>query len=190
MRYDNRWKKDKNISAKLQLEIVSDATISSLHIANGKNIPLIIINTTAYPEIERAIVAHTSVEKGHISTVWGKSTDDTFITLQFTLADPVPIEFFVAFNVEKQGGLVDLIIHSQLLYIQPGKPKDRLSNTMDSPRLMIEVPSTHFLNEWQLIFERVMTKHFRKRGLSKKDAKNAALEFYKEWGLMRNFRMK
>lgn len=190
MRYDNQWKKDKNISAKLQLEIISDASITSLHIANGKNIPLIIVDTIAHPEIERAIIAHTSVQNGHISTIWGKSTDDRFITLQFTLVDPVPIEFFVAFNVEKQGGLVDLIIHSQLLYIQPGKPRDRLSNTMDSPRLMIEVPSTHFLNEWKLIFQRVMTKHFRKMGLDRKDAKNAAIDFNKEWGIMRNFRMK
>lgn len=77
----------------------------------------------------------------------GKSTDDKFITLQFTLEHPVATVFFVAFNVEKQGGLVDLIIHSQLLYIQPGKPKDRVSNTMNSPRLMVEIPSTHFLND-------------------------------------------
>lgn len=190
MRYDNQWKKDKNISEKLQLEIISDASISSLHIANGKNIPLIIVNTLAHPEIERAIIAHTSVQNGHISTIWGKSTDDRFITLQFSLVDPVPKEFFVAFNVEKQGGLVDLIINSQLLYIQPGKPRDRLSNTMSSPRLMIEVPSTHFSSEWKLIFQRVMTKHFRQLGLNRKDAKNAALDFYKEWGIMRNFRMK
>jgi hypothetical protein len=69
------------------------------------------------------------------------------MTLQFTLVDPVPVEFFVAFNVEKQGGIVDLIIHSQLLYIQPGKPKNRLSNTINFPRLMVEIPSTHFSNE-------------------------------------------
>ena len=152
----------------MQLEIVSDASITSLHIANGKNIPLIIVNTIAYPQIERAIIAHTSVQNGHISTIWGKSTDERFITLQFTLVDPVPIQFFVAFNIEKQGGLVDLIIHSQLLYIQPGKTKDRLLNSMDSPRLMIEVPSSHFLSEWQLIFQHVMTKHFRGMGLNKK----------------------
>ena len=190
MLYNNQWKKDKSISSKLQLEIVSDASITSLHIANGKNIPLIIVDTMVYPEIERAILAHASVQNGHIRTIWGKSTDDKFITLQFALVDPIPIEFFVAFNIKKQGGLVDLIIHSQLLYIQPGKPRDRLSNTLDSPRLMVEVPSTHFLSEWKLIFQRAMTKHFREMGLNKKDAKNAAFDFYKEWDIMRNFRMK
>jgi hypothetical protein len=35
-----------------------------------------------------------------------------------------------------------------------------------------------------------MTKHFREMGLNKKDAKNAAFDFYKEWDIMRNFRMK
>lgn len=190
MRYDNKWKIDKGISEKLQLEIVSDALVSSLHIANGKNIPLIIINTLAHPVVETAILAHASVQNGHVRTIWGKSKDDRFITLQFSFVDPVPKEFFVAFNIEKQCGLVDLIINSQLIYIQPGKPRDRLSNTMSSPRLMIEVPSIHFLKEWKLIYLRVMTKHFRQMGLNKKDSKNATLNLYKELDILRNFRMK
>lgn len=174
----------------LHLKIVSDAVISRLHVVNGKNVPLIIVDTTDLPEVERAILTRPTEKDGHANTKWGKSVDDKYITLVFSFLDPVPIDFFVSFNAEKQGGLVDLIIHSQLLYLQPGKPGDRLSSTMSSPRLLVEVPSRHFTKEWNLIFQRVMAKRFIKMGLKKKDAKKAALDFHKEWGIIREFRLK
>ncbi|MGZ9586650.1 hypothetical protein [Paenibacillus marinisediminis] len=190
MIFKKGWEKDKSISTMSHLTIVSDAAISSLHVVNGKNVPLVIVDTTDLPEVERAILTHTTIKNGHVNTKWGKSAADKYITLVFSLLDPVPIEFFVSFNAEKQGGVVDLIIRSQLLYIQPGKPGDRLSNTINSPRLLVEIPSTHFSKEWNLIHQRIMTKRFIKMGLKKKDAKKAALDFHKEWGIIREFRLK
>ncbi|MDU7251950.1 MAG: hypothetical protein E6274_06410 [Clostridium sp.] len=190
MTFDNKWRVDKKMFSKTYLDIVSDASITSAHIANGKNIPLIILDTTNYQDIEQAILFHASVEHGRVSTIWGKSVNNNVVTLSITLINPVPVEFVVAFDVQKQGGLIDLIINSQLLYIQPGKPKDRLYNTMNAQRLIIEVPSTHFVNQWEKQFTKVMTKYFRKKGLSKKAAKNATIDLHNEWGIMRNFRIK
>ena len=39
-------------------------------------------------------------------------------------------------------------------------------------------------------FTKIMIKHFRKKGLSKKKAKSAVIELHKEWGIIRNFRLK
>jgi hypothetical protein len=190
MIFDSNWKFDKEILKKIHLDIVSDASITSMHIANGKNIPLIIIDTTNHQDIEQAISFHKGVEYGSVTTRWGKSINDKIITLTITLKSPVPIDFVVAFDIQKQGGLIDLIINSQLLYIQPGRQKDRLSNTMNSQRIMIEVPSTHFSDEWKKIFTKVTIKYFRSKGLSKKAAKNAADNLYNEWGIFREFRIK
>src|SRR3989442_15728179 len=49
------------------------------------------------------------------------------------------------FDIEKYGGLVDQIIHSEGVYIQPGRPGDRLSTTFDNPRVLAEVTSRAFL---------------------------------------------
>lgn len=190
MTCDNKWRVDNEMSSKLFLGIVSDATISSVHIANEKNIPLIILDTTNHQDIEQAISFHDGIETGRVNTIWGKSIDNKIVTLKIDLIKPVPKEFVVAFDIQKQGGLIDLIINSQLLYIQPGKPKDRLSNTMKAQRLMIEVPSTHFEGEWKKLYCEVMFKYFRKQGLSKKAAKNATNALYIEWGVIRNFRIK
>jgi hypothetical protein len=190
MIFNKEWKRDKKIYSMLHLKIISNAAISRLHFANGKNVPLIIVDTTDLLEVERAMLTHSTVKDGHVNTQWGKSTDNKYITLVFSFLDPVPVDFFVSFNVESQGGLVDLIIHSQLLYLQPGKPGDRLSSTMDSPRLLVEIPSRQFKKEWDLIFQRVMEKRFIKMGLKKKDAKKAVLEFHNEWDIIREFRLK
>ncbi|MFT8348559.1 hypothetical protein [Clostridium saccharoperbutylacetonicum] len=190
MIFDSNWKVDKEILKKIHLDIVSDASITSMHVANGKNIPLIILDTKDHQDIEQAMLFHEGIDHGYVSTTWGKSKNDKIVTLTVGLVSPVTINFVVAFDIQKQSGLIDLIINSQLLYIQPGKPRDRLSNTMNAKRLMIEVPSMHFSDEWNKIFNKVMTKDFRKKGLSKKAAKNAVIELHNEWGIIRDFRIK
>lgn len=190
MTSDDKWIVNKDFSSKVCLELVSDASITSLHIANGKTIPLVILDTTNHQDIEEAISFHSSVQHGHVKTIWGKSTDNKVTCLAVTLIDPVPKEFVIAFDTQKQGGLIDLVVTSQLLYIQPGKPKDRLSNTMDAQRLLVEVPSAHFAEEWKKIFDKIMTKYFKKKGLSKKNAKRAAIDLHDEWGIIRDFRLK
>ncbi|MDO0822532.1 hypothetical protein [Desulfosporosinus nitroreducens] len=190
MTSDNEWIVDKDFLSKTRLNLVSDVAITSAHIANGKTVPLVILDTTDNRDIEEVILFHGSVQQGHVKTRWGKSRDNKVICLIFTFINPVPKEFVVAFDTRKQGGVIDLIIKSQLLYIQPGKPKDRVSNTMDAPRLLVEVPSTYFANEWKKTFDEIMTRYFRKQGLSKKKAKSAATDLHNEWGIIRDFRLK
>ncbi|MEK4663019.1 hypothetical protein MHH93_14035 [Priestia sp. FSL H7-0729] len=182
-----KWTKDKN-KTRLQIDVVSNASISRPDYANGKNIPLLIVNTTDHLEVEKAIVTEPTQEYGRVNTKWGKSTDRKKISLVFSFIEPIPVEFFVFFDIEKQGGLIDLIVHSQLLYLQPGTIGDRLSNNLNSPKVLIEVPSRHFKKEWKLIFENTLKKNFIKQGLKKREAKLAALDFQKEWETIRGFR--
>lgn len=186
----NEWHKDRNIYTKPCLDIISDASISSVNIANGKNIPLVILDTTEYKEIEKAILFHSGINYGKITTIWGKSSDDTLVTLWVNCLEPVPVEFVIPFDVENKVLLIDLIIKTQLLYIQQGKPGDRFKNTMNSPRIMIEIPSTHFYNEWYKLYEKYFTKHFQKKGMNRKIAKSTAVKLYSELSKIRDFRIK
>lgn len=69
-----KWTKDKN-KTRLQIDVVSNASISRPDYANGKNIPLLIVNTTDHLEVEKAIVTEPTQEYGRVNTKWGKSTD-------------------------------------------------------------------------------------------------------------------
>ena len=77
------------------------------------------------------------------------------------------------FDPARQGILVDQTVRSEALYIQPGRPGDRLANTMDSPRLLIEVPAKQFAREWDKIFQKAMVGELRNRGLKRVQAKRA-----------------
>lgn len=186
----NEWHKDRDIYTKPYLDVVSDASISYADIANGKNIPLVILDTTKYEEIEKAILFHRGIDCGKITTIWGKSYDDTLVTLWVNFLEPVPVEFVIPFDIENKALLIDLIIKTQLLYIQPGKPGDMFKNTMNSSRIMIEVASTHFYNEWYKLYEKYFTKYFQKKGMNRKIAKNTTVKLYSELSKIRDFRMK
>jgi len=59
---------------------------------------------------------------------------------------------------------VDQIIHSEGVYIQPGRPGDRLSTTFDNPRVLAEVPSREFQAEWDRMLRKAMRKRFQSTG--------------------------
>jgi hypothetical protein len=85
------------------------------------------------------------------------------------------------FDLAKYAGLVDQVVRAQSLYIQPGQPGDRLVSTMDGKRLLIEVPSRDFRPEWDRIFRKATVADFRRRGLARAQAKQAADQFMVEW---------
>lgn len=184
----NRWR-DK-ISSGDVVEMVSDGIIYTANIANGKAIPLVILNTINHINIEQSITLHVGIKTGHVRTLWGKSKDNRKIILNINIVEPSPSKFAIIFDILKQSGLVDIIIQSQLLLIQPGKPGDRLKTTMNNPRLLIEVPSSHFFNEWLRIYTKAYIKHFKNLGYDKKTAEKMAIALRKEWGAVRDMRLK
>jgi hypothetical protein len=77
--------------------------------------------------------------------------------------------------------VVDQIIQAQGVYLQPGRPGDRLATTLDKGKILVEVPSRNFRAEWDRIFSKQLGKKFRKEGLSRQEAKRATESFLKEW---------
>ena len=54
------------------------------------------------------------------------------------------------FNVADQGGVVDQIVQAQGVYILAGRVGDRLANTLDKGRILVEVPTKEFKKEGTL----------------------------------------
>jgi len=182
------WHKGK--IPKTVLEVVADATINSIDFAQGRTVPLVILDTTNHPEIVKAIEVHCDVSNGNVKTTWGKTKDEKFISLIVELLDPFPAAFTIVFSAYPQAGIVDIIVSSQLLFIQTGKPGDRLKHDLFKPKLLIEVPSEQFASKWKELYLRIMTRRFRKLDYSKKVAEKLANDFYNEMRIVRDMRMK
>ncbi len=183
----SKWHKEAiqlgNKAEKEPVPIVSDAAVATRGLADGRIIPVLIIDTSFRPDIEDMIRAHKHIGAGDAKSVWSIPSrfDKSRIFLVLTMIKPSRCVIILEFNIARQGGVVDQIIHAQGLYIQPGKEGDRLSSTIDNERILVEVPSRHFRKEWDDILRKAITKDFQRKGLSRNDAKKATESFIKEW---------
>ncbi len=94
------------------------------------------------------------------------------------------------FDLSTWAGSVDQIVMTQAVYIQPGRPGDRLITTMDHGRLLIEIPAREFRDEWDRIFRKSAADKFRREGMNRAQAKQAAEGFMKTWRETLSMRMR
>ena len=161
---------------KRPVPIVADAAMASGLIGDGRLIPLVILDTSTRPDIDAMILAHDRFGPGDMGSIWCKSGlfDRDHIRLVLEPLKPVRCVIILEFDLPKQAGLVDQIVHTQALYLQAGRPGDRLSSTFDHPRIVTEIPCTDFLGRWNSIMRNALARDFRKRGLPKRRALSAA----------------
>lgn len=172
--------------------VVWDGAIATIGVAEGVMIPLVILDTSNRPDIEDMIAAHKHLGgQGDVKSIWaappGWAQDR--IRLVLTMLRPSRCVFIMEFNLVKQGGLVDQIIRAELLYVQAGRPGDRIATNIDADRVIAEVPSADFRREWDELYRKALIKNFRQGGMKKRDAIAAVDHFLREWREIGSHRM-
>jgi hypothetical protein len=172
--------------------IISDAAMMTRGIADGRLLPLIILDTSGRPDIEDMIRAHEHFGPGDVHTYWVAPSrfDRSRVRLVLKVTKPSQCVVVLEFEIVRQGVIVEQIIQSQGLYIQDGRPGDRLRTTFDHQRILAEVPSREFRPEWDRMLRKALVKDGRRRGLSRGDAKDATDRFLAEWRDLTSRRMK
>lgn len=164
------------------VRIINDAAVATVGVGESRLIPLVIIDSAERPDIEELVRVHEHLPPGDVSVQWGhlkKGSDRIALILRFTR--PTELLLVLEFDIVRQGILVDQALSSRALYLQPGRDGDRLSNTLDAKKILIEVPNTGFQKTWDEILFKHMVKDFRRRGLSKHEAKEATKAVIDEW---------
>ena len=163
------------------IPIISDAGLASKSIGDGKMMPVLILDTSKRPDVEYLIKNHINLPSGDATTAWGriKGQSDS-LALIFNFSRPSDLSFVLVFEIEKQGILIDSILKSRGVYLQAGRIGDRLVNTMDNPRVVVEVPDTGFSEKWGKIWEESIVRSLKRKGMSKKQAKKACSEVISE----------
>jgi hypothetical protein len=167
-----------------EVPIVADGAIMSEGIADGKLLPLIILDTTNRPDIDEVVSAHQNADvSGDVDTSWLKRSwrDRSHLRLLFEFIQPVACTAIVSFELRRHAPFVDQIALNEGLYIQPGRPGDRLKNTLGSPRMVVEVNCEHFRPFWEPMFLREAAKKLHRDGMRMRDAKRAAPQLVTEW---------
>ncbi|WP_430398124.1 hypothetical protein [Ferrovibrio sp.] len=171
------------------VNIVADAAIATGPVGDGRLIPLAILNTISRPDINEMIRIHEHLPPGDVIHQWGSVIDDANkIVLLLNFKRPAEITAWVIFDVFKQAGLIDQILNVKALYIQGGKEGDRFSTTIDSPRILLELPESGFREPWDKIYLSHTVKKIRSEGFSRQEARKFAKEFirqHREFGQLR-----
>ena len=173
------------------VEIVGDGAISTVGVGDGRMLPVLILGTHQRPDIVEYIQLHQHSGPGDVNVQWGEMREhpDT-VLLILSFIRPVQMKVIVAFDLRRNHGfLVEQILFTNGVYIQAGASGDRLKNTMDRPRIVIEIPDTGFRRRWDRLFLQHTVKVLRERGLDRKQAKAAAPEAIAQLREIGSFRM-
>lgn len=191
----NHWHKVKTILPNQvdgePVPIVADGAIATVALGEGRLIPLLILDTSKRPDIEDMVKAHKYLPPGDVKSLWGripKSESPVSLILQFQR--PSEVLIILEFNITNQGLLIEQILKAKALYLQPGRPGDRPSITMDKPKIIVEVPDSGFQKEWKKIWLKELTKMFRTKGLRRVEAKLAAETAIHEIQTISNFQIR
>ena len=191
----NKWHKADialpNLESAKPVPIVGDGAIATVILGEGRTIPVVIIDTSERSDVEDLVKAQEQQPPGDVQRQWGRlSRSKRYIALVLAFERPSNILLILEFDIVKQGILIESILTTKALYIQPGRKGDRLSSTLDNNRILVEVPELGFREEWRKIWHKELEKHFRKEGLKRDDAREAAKTVISQLHEISRFRMR
>lgn len=163
------------------VSIVGDAAIAMHGVGEGRMIPLVILDTGERPEIVEYIRIHQFAGLGDVRVTWAQALNrEDCVSLMLSFLRPMEFSFAILFELRKAHAiLVEGVLRSGSLYLQAGSKGDRVSHTLDRPRVIIEVPDTGFRPHWQKICLVYLAQKVRASGVGRQEAKRLALEQYR-----------
>lgn len=171
--------------------IVADGAVATTAVGEGRLILVLILDTSKRPDIEDLVKAQARLPAGDGKSQWGRpyrSKSEIALVLRFER--PINALVILEFNVADQGILIEQILKAKSLYLQPGRKGDRLTSTLENPRMLVEVPELGFSEEWKKIWPKEVAKKFRKLGLKRRDARAAAEKVISDIQEFSGFRMR
>ena len=175
---------------KRPVPIVGDAAIGAGRLADGRMVPLLIVDTSSRPELDELIRVHEHLPPGDVDSTWAPvDGSDRRVALILSFKSPVKTVALLEFDIVEQGILVDQIAAAKLFYLQAGRAGDRFVTSMNAPRIFVEVAATGFREHWDKHFHKQLAKHFRGEGLGRHQAKEAAKQAIKEMRRVGKLRM-
>ena len=167
----NNWSKAQKITDFTHSMVVACSTLTSIGIANGKTIPVIFAENDNENKIKSSILLHQNVKHGMCSTQWGITNDNKYALLFLEFSLPTENRIVLLFDIIKHGYIIAHILRMQCMYLMVGTKSSKLSEHLNSPKVLIEVKNEDFLPEWNAIFKKEYTKYLKKNHkLSNKDA--------------------
>lgn len=143
-------------SSDLILRVSASAAIASAGIANGRNVPVIFVESDEQNRIDNIITMHETIKEGNCESSWGVTDDGKNAILILDFKNPIEQKVILLFDIIKFGILVNQILYAQCLWLMVGTESSKLSLCFDDKRIFIEVPIDTFETDWNEIYRKHM----------------------------------
>jgi hypothetical protein len=162
-------------------------------VLEGVAVPALILDTRARPDVSEAIRVHStgSLPPGDVNFRWGGRPgcpDEVLLVLD--LLRPLEVRIVLSFSIEREAILVESALTARAVYLQAGKPGDRLKHDLDRPKMLVELPETGFGPIWERLVVEQMTAVFaRDMKIRRRKARPQAVAFLADIRNVTGFRM-
>jgi len=174
----------------ISLEIVSDALVATGRIADGRLLPVLLVDCSSRTDVEDLIKVHANIAPGDVKIMWGKSSKTSkTIKLILSFERPSKCKAVLDFDILRQGGIVDQIMRCEAFILQCGKKGERFISTIDREKIVVEVPSRDALVLWNEELYKALEADGRRMGMDKKQAKEYSSGVIKRWRELGDHRM-
>ncbi len=157
--------------------IVADGAIANPVFAEGRMIPVLIVDCSEHQALVDLALVHQDTPPGDVRTRWAWVVfDKRHVYLEVSFIKPVQTTATIQFDVRKQGVLVYGILVAHGFYLQPSNFGKTASEGFGKPNVIVEVPAGVTPPNWDAVCESQLAKRFKKQGFSRTQARQAALE--------------
>lgn len=171
--------------------VVNTAALSAAGVANGRTVPVVILKSDEANKIDTVINVHSGISGGNCESQWGCTYDRSTILLNLEFTDPIAVKIIIPLDIVQDGATIDQIIHMQCLYLMTGTPGMKLSQNLNKERILLEIPSRDFADEWKKLYKKQYCKYLRKtHHISSKDAEEIFDKMQDEFDCIKELRIK
>ncbi|MEZ8722742.1 hypothetical protein AB6D66_16830 [Vibrio pomeroyi] len=160
------------------LPVVKSGIMAMPSTADGRLVPHLILHTKGDDSLLNLIKIHRDTPPGDVQSQWGTkrfSSKKIFLILNFYR--PVELEIAVEFDLARHHHAIDGILKNRAVYLQPGKVGDKLSDDVNAPKLLLEIPARTTFPDWKGIQEKHVRKILKKEGVSRKNMGKAVDDY-------------
>lgn len=170
-------------------QVIEDGLVSNAGLAEGRFIPVVILNAPENSELHDLIRIHQGLT-GDAESTWSQpltllSPKTYHLEIHFT--KPMDCRFAIEFDIKSQFVIIDGIMQSNGVWIQTGSPGDKVSQDLVN-KVLVEIPNNGMEDRWEKRLHSEMRGTVIRKGKTKSEVNKIVHEKIKTFRAISNLR--
>lgn len=170
-------------------QVVGNGSLSNTGLGEGRFIPVVILDVPEGSRLYDLIRVHQGLT-GDANSTWSQPLtllNPKTYNLEIHFTNPMDCEFAIEFDVRTQYVIIDAIMQTNGVWLQSGRPGDRVSQDM-SNKVLVEIPDHEMAQRWESRLHSIVKDSIDRRAKSKREVNLIAAEKIKTMRTLSQYR--